>query len=175
MSAVTPIADKRGCGSGCPLSAQGSTSAEGLALGDVLSLIYCDRCLDGVVVVERTSPHGSADFFLSGTFAIADLYASSTAFRFSCSSGVGGRLSGARFIPGMNWAEAVPVNATMVALAPPRNPMNSRRLIPSSRSSRHDMIPAHTGKQKRDIVKRGRRSFYGSRRWLWVISGHGGV
>ena len=115
---------------------------------------YCDRCLDGVVVFVRMSPHGSADFFLSGTFSIVDLYASSTAFRFACSSAVSGGLSGARFIPGMNWAEAAPVNAAMIALAPLSNLINSRRLISLSCSSGCGIVPAQPGILKGDPAKR---------------------
>src|SRR5262249_29129799 len=118
----TPESGHLGTALKCPQGGKSDISRRA-ALGDAFSLIYCDRYFDGVVVVERISPHGSADFFLSGTFAIADLYASSTAFRFSCSSGVNGRRSGTRLIPGINccWAKAPPINAAIIALAPPSN------------------------------------------------------
>src|ERR1019366_4891300 len=77
------------------------------------ALFYCCPCLALGEVDEfgRMFSHGSADIFFSGIFLSADLYASSVAFLFSCSSGVNGGPSPDKLIPGIgNWAEAAPVN-----------------------------------------------------------------
>jgi hypothetical protein len=82
--------------------------------------LHCCPCLglgegDGF---ERTVPHGSTGVFLSGILPIADLYASSTAFCFSFSSGVIWRSCGAKLIPGvLIWAEAAPVSKAIIVPA----------------------------------------------------------
>jgi len=71
-------------------------------------------------------PHGSTVFCLLGIFCIADLYASSSAFCFSSSSDVIGRLSpGEMLIPGIGiCADAVPI--AKVVAAPARMSVRNR-------------------------------------------------
>jgi hypothetical protein len=113
-----------------------------------VEIAYCCRCLDGVVVVERRFPQGSADFFFSGIFSIVERYASSTAFRFSSSSEVSGRPSDWRFMPGMNWARAGRGNKAMIAPAPLSKLMNSRRPIacPEAQAKRSYRLDPAFGK-----------------------------
>lgn len=78
------------------------------------------RCLDEFAG-ERMSPHGSAGFFLSGSLLTAALYASSTAFRFSCSSLLSGGRSAFMEIPGVDsWAKASAVSKMTITPAATR-------------------------------------------------------
>jgi hypothetical protein len=87
---------------------------------------YWTRLVLAGAGVERMFPHGSTVFCLSGIFCIADLYASSSAFCFSSSSDVIGRLSpGEMLIPGIGiCADDVPI-AKAVA-APARTSVRNR-------------------------------------------------